>query len=102
MIIHLHLMENLISSHLKITFDINGNIQNKDIYITEKDLPGNSVGYIENNYPNGFKYGAVIKNINKNGEMSYRVEMLQTNPDGTIANNSLIYLFISDISNMYR
>jgi hypothetical protein len=87
--------------HQKITFDNNGNIQNKDIYITEKDLPGNIVNYIENNYPNGFKYGNIIKNINNSGEMSYKVNMLQTNPAGDVTNGGWIYSFTFKASGEY-
>jgi len=87
--------------HQRITFGMNGNIHDMDIYITEKDLPGSSVNYIENNYPNGFKYGYIIKNINQSGGVSYKVEMLQTNADGTIARGSMVYIFTFKASGEY-
>jgi hypothetical protein len=75
-----------------ITFDTNGSILNKDILISEKDLPAGSISYIENNYPNGFKYGHINKNISRGGQISYQVDMLQTDPDGTPTSGGWVYV----------
>jgi hypothetical protein len=81
------------SGHLKITFDANGNIVNKDMDISKNDLPGNIINYIESNYPNtGFMYGEITKVAINTGTPSYRVELLQMNPDGTVTDGGWIYI----------
>lgn len=78
---------------LKITFDANGNVLIKDIVIPKNALPGNILSYIENNYPNSaFKYGEITKSSKNTGDPIYRVELLQTNPDGSVTDGSWIYI----------
>jgi len=76
--------------HVIITFDTNGTILNKDTRIHKQDLPGSSIDYIANNYPNDFEYGDITK-TNKEGEISYRVDMKQIVPDGN-ATSGWIYI----------
>jgi hypothetical protein len=81
------------SGHLKITFDANGNVVDKDIVITVKDLPGDVTSYIESNYPdNGFMYGEITKIYVNTGTPNYRVELLQANPDGTVTQGGWVYI----------
>jgi len=78
--------------HLTITFDTNGIITNKEILIYKQDLPENVGSYIENNYPNEFKYGAIDKTLNSQGEITYTVELLQVTPDGNAVNGGWTYV----------
>ncbi|HTA28516.1 MAG TPA: hypothetical protein VK809_12055 [Bacteroidia bacterium] len=81
------------NGYLRITFDVNGNIVNKDIDISEKDLPASVTNYIENNYPgSGFRYGETSKQTTNSGGYNYRVELLQTNPDGNVTDGGWIYI----------
>ncbi len=81
------------NGYLRITFDVKGNIVNKDIDIYEKDLPAAITNYIENNYPaSGFRYGETSKQTNDSGNSNYRVELLQTNPDGNVTDGGWIYI----------
>jgi hypothetical protein len=76
--------------HLTITFDTNGTILNENILISKQDLPAAIITYIENNYPNEFEYGNIFK-LNATGDISYRVDMKQTVPDGN-ATSGWIYV----------
>lgn len=67
--------------HLTITFDTNGNIISKETRVNKQNLPGNSIAYIEDNYPNEFEYGTITK-INNGGEISYLVELKEAEPGG--------------------
>ena len=78
--------------HLTITFDTIGIITNKEILIYKQNLPENIISYIENNYPNGFKYGAIDETINNQGEITYSTDMLQTTPDGNVINGGWTYV----------
>ena len=77
--------------HLTITFDTNGTIMNKNTLISKQDLPATIIDYITNNYPNEFEYREVTKITTNSGELTYRVEMKQTVPDGN-ATNGWIYV----------
>jgi hypothetical protein len=80
------------TGHLVLTFDTNGNIESKNVFISEKDLPGNIVAYIESNYSSGFKYGDIVTLIENNKEMGYKVNLLQVNPDGDPVSGGWTYI----------
>jgi len=87
--------------HLVITFDTTGGILEKDILVSVKYLPGNILNYIENNYPNGFKYGDIDKINDNSGGISYQVTLLQTNPDGDILSGGWTYILKFKASGEY-
>jgi hypothetical protein len=87
--------------HLTITFDTSGVVTNKKLLIYKQSLPENVVSYIENNYPNGFKYGAINKTTNSEGEITYSVNMLETTPDGNVINGGWTYILKFKASGEY-
>ncbi len=68
--------------HLIITFDTNGAVLSKVIFINKSDLPANIQDYIQNNYTTGFKYGDISRLTTQNKEITYTVELLQVTPAG--------------------
>jgi hypothetical protein len=87
------------SGRMIITFDTNGNLLNKDMYVNSlKNLPDSILSYIKKNISetNRIDNGYMVKSINNKGEVNYSIQMLKRSTNAYQATEWYIIKFKSN------